>query len=1572
MEKKYSYFRHPWLLLLLFLVQQTIYSQTCTGASEFTVTTSCVTSAFNSTGDTDYWNSAAGCGATDEDDAWLWFTAIHTSTTITYDPSTNNADPVLHLFTGSCATNMARLACVDDFGDNDNETIIYATTPGQVYRVRVQRFESNGNMNGTICIYSVIPAPTITSLGSSSGCLGSTLIINGTNLSTTSAVTIGGTAATIINTTATTVTVTVGSGTTGNIQVTTSGGTAGSVATYTVNPLPVINTQPVATAICSNSTGALTVAATGATTYQWYRSGTPLTNVAPYSGVTTNTLTFTNPGVAETGSFYVVVSNASCSLTSSTVTVTVSTIPPTVITPTPATGAIGVCYSGGGSITSISWANSTGATSYDVYFGAGSLPGSVTANVATNSYTTGALAANTTYYWRVVAKNSCGNATTSATFTFTTAAVPCVGTYCTYTTSSSSYWINNVTSTNGFVNFNNTSTYSAGGYGNYSGSQFVNEIAGGSFNMSVTTSSGTHGINIWVDWNNDNDFNDVGETVYASGAYVASVTGVLVTVPGGTPNGTYRIRIVANYLSTNPSSCGSSTYTEAEDYSVIVGPAPTCYSPNTLTSTAITQTTGSATWTAPISGSAPVNYEYIITSVNITPIGSGTATGLLTASFTGLLPSTTYYVYVRTNCGSGDYSFWRSTSFTTPCQAGTGNGTSAAACPNVSAGGLGLGGVNPPAIDCTAGSTATNLEATFLNLGNTSSYSVASIPYNPPYQFDCLANPVSVNIDDVWSPTVTLPFEFCFYGNTYTNCLISSNGVITFDTVNNTPTGTSAWSFSNNLPSTSLFENSIFGVYHDIDPSVGGTVGWELVTLQSGCRALVAAWNDVPMFSDNSKKYTGMMVFYENTNIIEVYVKDKVVDGGAPWNGGNAVIGVQNAAGTIATVAPNRNSLDTNWTTTNEAWRFTPNGTSITDFTWYEGPDNTGTVLGTTTTITVSPAATTTYTAEAIYTYCNGDTASVTANTTITVGQSKIWDGSTDTNWNIPANWTPAGVPALTDCVIIPNVTNDPIISGTNFEALGLNLIIQNNGFLTLNGTNYLKLQSNARINTGGRFDVLNNGSLLQLDNSTNVVTGTFNYNRTAPLIKGSDYVYWGSPVANQPIASLYTTPAQGPRYQWNTTATNANGGLGTWGTAASNMTAGLGYIVRGSSAYGMAATNINATYTGTPNNGNISINATRGNMTPFNVGPSLTYSYATLNSWDDNWSLLGNPYPSAMNALSFLSANSTNLMGNVRLWRHLSDPAIIASPFYQNFSYNYNSSDYLTINFTGSTTPGASDIIKAGQGFMVQRREGAQDLTGVPVNFTNAMRLTPTSTVLDNTSFFRSANNQTSAPINRSRVWLDIVDNTTLSSETTLLGYVDEATNGFDTQFDATIGITSAIGIYSFADDQKCIIQGKPNPFANTDEVPLGINVHSNGNYHIAIKAVDGVFENNGQTIYLEDKLLNVVHNLSAAPYLFNSNAGTYNERFVLKYTNVVLSTPEINWNNTLSIYANSQININSSLEKINAVIVYDILGKVLFTERNIEKNTFEIQKIQQQKQLLFVKVTLSNKQIIIKKVVY
>ncbi|MFI5149239.1 MAG: IPT/TIG domain-containing protein [Bacteroidia bacterium] len=93
------------------------------------------------------------------------------------------------------------------------------------------------------CYTFTPPAPpTITSLGSASGCVGSTITINGTNLGSASAVTIGGTPANILTNSATVITATVGNGTTGTVSVTTAGGSATSAATFTVGLLYAILT----------------------------------------------------------------------------------------------------------------------------------------------------------------------------------------------------------------------------------------------------------------------------------------------------------------------------------------------------------------------------------------------------------------------------------------------------------------------------------------------------------------------------------------------------------------------------------------------------------------------------------------------------------------------------------------------------------------------------------------------------------------------------------------------------------------------------------------------------------------------------------------------------------------------------------------------------------------------------------------------------------------------------------------------------------------------------------------------------------------------------------------------------------------------------------------------------------------------------------------------------------------------------------------------------------------------------------------------------------------------------------
>jgi gliding motility-associated-like protein len=264
----------------------------------------------------------------------------------------------------------------------------------------------------------------------------------------------------------------------------------------------------------------------------------------------------------------------------------------------------------------------------------------------------------------------------------------------------------------------------------------------------------------------------------------------------------------------------------------------------------------------------------------------------------------------------------------------------------------------------TCNQPCATLNATPFHAGATTTYTVGSIPHTPPIAYNQAGGTgVSVNIDDVWSPQIPLPFNFCYYGNTYTTCKIGSNGSIKFGTY--APTS-QPYVYPGNCPNLTLRAyGDVFGVLHDIDPSVAGTVKWYLLGT-APCRIFVVSFNGLAHYDCNNLESTHMMVLYETTNVIDVYVNNKETC--TSWENGYAIVGIQNPAGTVGITAPNRNATPAWTVTTPEAWRFTPNGAPIYTTEWFQG----ATSVGTGNTVNVCPTATTTYTAKVTYTACDG------------------------------------------------------------------------------------------------------------------------------------------------------------------------------------------------------------------------------------------------------------------------------------------------------------------------------------------------------------------------------------------------------------------------------------------------------------------------------------------------------------------------------------------------------------------------------------------------------------------------
>lgn len=577
-------------------------------------------------------------------------------------------------------------------------------------------------------------------------------------------------------------------------------------------------------------------------------------------------------------------------------------------------------------------------------------------------------------------------------------------------------------------------------------------------------------------------------------------------------------------------------------------------------------------------------------------------------------------------------------------------------------------------------------------------------------------------------------------------------------------------------------------------------------------------------------------------------------------------------------------------------------------------------------------------------------------NWTNNMGQAAFSEGNgtvqfVGTTPQVISNVTPHGTEEFYNVVLDNNfntaVSNDLIATGDLTINAGKNVSVDATGLIQVNNT--LNHNGNLTIESGGQLIQIN-----ETDTNTGTYTGAaFKVRRTAS-VRNLDYVYWSSPTDISQISSL----PNDHRYEWGPDATNANGTQGNWLAASGTyMTKGKGYIARASNG-AVVNQDLTATFYGKPFNGMFTYPISRGTNVASN---------------NDNWNLVGNPYPSAIDADLFLAENG-NIEGSVRLWMHghLPAGAPVPNPFYENFVYNYDPDDYITYNGTATTIPAAFDgKIASGQGFFVLMNEAGASTQNI--TFKNEMRSdVPNGYLYSNTEFFKNQNANVSATgIEKNRIWLDLIASNGKISRA-VVGYVTGATLGKDRMYDASTNVKYGMNLYSLVGDEIMHIQGRAVPFSDADMVPLGMEITTAGTYSIAINYADGLFAGN-QPIYLQDNLLNVIYDLRQAPYSFTAPVGINNNRFVLRYTNNALSTSNFEGidNNVVVATPNkNQISIQSAIEKMTDVTVYDLLGRAIVAKTNVSENDIVLTNITAKNQVLVVKIKLANGQTISRKV--
>ncbi|MDO5637432.1 MAG: GEVED domain-containing protein [Myroides sp.] len=223
--------------------------------------------------------------------------------------------------------------------------------------------------------------------------------------------------------------------------------------------------------------------------------------------------------------------------------------------------------------------------------------------------------------------------------------------------------ISNFEITDAIINLaNNTGTATCGANG-YNDFTTMSASAPAEMVVSFTVGIGSYsaGVKIWVDWNGNGEF-EADELMAASTATIASGSSFTgnFTVPAGTALGDYRIRVRAVESTTNFTPCSSHSWGEAEDYTFTVIEEPSCMPPSGLTVLDVTEESIQVGWTE---NPDQTTWEVIALPAG-SPAPNATTTGFETTTenpyiIDGLNPSTTYDVYIRTNCGQQDgVSLW--------------------------------------------------------------------------------------------------------------------------------------------------------------------------------------------------------------------------------------------------------------------------------------------------------------------------------------------------------------------------------------------------------------------------------------------------------------------------------------------------------------------------------------------------------------------------------------------------------------------------------------------------------------------------------------------------------------------------------------------------------------------------------------------------------------------------------------------------------------------------------------------------------------------------------------------------
>jgi hypothetical protein len=220
-----------------------------------------------------------------------------------------------------------------------------------------------------------------------------------------------------------------------------------------------------------------------------------------------------------------------------------------------------------------------------------------------------------------------------------------------------------------------------------------------------------------------------------------------------------------------------------------------------------------------------------------------------------------------------------------------------------------------------------------------SAYTVSTVPFTPePSPSNVListqpGNP-AIDCGECVAFHVPIGFPFTFYGNTYSEIQVSSNGLTGFGSALGTEAlpqdgCCSGWGIPSNDPN-AMYNNIIALAWTDWTPSASTPVTVETQGTAPN-RKFVLQWNNVPEYIPGTGRLTAQLVLSEGSSDITMYTTSMNVTN--QWH--MVTQGIQNATGSEAEYLPPVNAADpgrvqTQFSLSNDAIRFRINRNPIT------------------------------------------------------------------------------------------------------------------------------------------------------------------------------------------------------------------------------------------------------------------------------------------------------------------------------------------------------------------------------------------------------------------------------------------------------------------------------------------------------------------------------------------------------------------------------------------------------------------------------------------------------------------